>query len=293
MINSLSRSECVTDDDNDSSGGPPSGGTAPPSPMSDCGRPSGEFADACVQMRLSRPRKTVLEALGDVPPEAISRAVATTASSGSQTSLDSAPVSPTDFYGGSGSGSSDESEMQRLGDLHRVEFRAVAAVVADALERVTASAEPKVADFYEHYGEWAPLKVSLRTAIDTLADGTFVSPASLVAACVLLDRWCDHRPGVLQITRSNVYKLLVASLRVASKALELRTVNNGRFASAAGLPTSTVNELESRFIEELSFNVGILHCDFFRYSDKVHAAFRAPRGVAQVPVTLGAAPITA
>ncbi|KAH9597337.1 Cyclin PHO80-like [Trypanosoma melophagium] len=94
---------------------------------------------------------------------------------------------------------------------------------------------------------------------------TFISPSSLLAAIIYLDRLCLRHPALI-ITERNVLRLFLTSLRVASKVVELRSINNRHFANVFGLDTVTVNLLEGVFVKQLQFDVFLSPEEFGEYA---------------------------
>ncbi|ORC88835.1 uncharacterized protein TM35_000152660 [Trypanosoma theileri] len=94
---------------------------------------------------------------------------------------------------------------------------------------------------------------------------TFISPSSLLAAIIYLDRLCLRHPTLL-ITESNVLRLFLTSVRVASKVVELRSINNRHFANVFGLDTVTINLLEGVFVKQLQFDVFLSPEEFAEYA---------------------------
>uniref|UniRef100_A0A0A9WAX1 Cyclin-U4-1 n=1 Tax=Lygus hesperus TaxID=30085 RepID=A0A0A9WAX1_LYGHE len=75
------------------------------------------------------------------------------------------------------------------------------------------------------------------TILSRLANYTYISPSTLLAAIIYLDRLVLHCPTLL-IHRRNIEKLFVTSVRIASKVVDLRSVNNKNFANVFSMSTS-------------------------------------------------------
>ena len=112
-------------------------------------------------------------------------------------------------------------------------------------------------------------QISLEDYVWRVADHTYTSPATILSSFIYLDRLM-HRYHLL-ITDINCYKLFFVSIRVASKVLELRTLNNKNFAGIGGITNKHLNELEALFIGLLDFEVFISPLEFQRYASRLHA----------------------
>ena len=146
------------------------------------------------------------------------------------------------------------------------QLRLTATCLTSALELVCAHSDESIETHHHHYEDWAPAQDSLEEYVVRVAAKSHASPASLIAVAMLLDRWRSRNPGQCQLATTNVRKLFLAGLRVATKMLELRTVHNDSFAAAAGIPTSTMGEIEACFLHEMDFNVHVLPAAYLQYA---------------------------
>ncbi|AAZ13399.1 hypothetical protein, conserved [Trypanosoma brucei brucei TREU927] len=117
-----------------------------------------------------------------------------------------------------------------------------------------------------------------------LADLTFISPATLLGAAILLDRLCMRRPDIL-VTELNAPRLFLTSARVVSKVLELRSVSNRCFANAFGVNTKTLNLWEEFFIKMLKFDLCIKPQEFKEYTNLLFTSGAPPVRVAASPIS--------
>jgi hypothetical protein len=104
--------------------------------------------------------------------------------------------------------------------------------------------------------------------VHRLAEYTYISPATLVAALIFLDRLCV-RHNALLVTQLNVFKLFFVAVRVASKVVDLRTLNNKNFAAVGGISNRHLNDLEAKFLIDMRFDLYIQPREFFLYAQKV------------------------
>ncbi|CBZ27519.1 putative cyclin 11 [Leishmania mexicana MHOM/GT/2001/U1103] len=110
------------------------------------------------------------------------------------------------------------------------------------------------------------------------AEYTYISVSTLLASVIYLDRLCLRHPRLLLTTR-NIEKLLVAAVRVASKVVDLRSVNNKNFASVFSVPVQNMNELESEFLKLMSFDFFLSPKEFNNYAHLV----QLPAAYLQMP----------
>jgi hypothetical protein len=112
------------------------------------------------------------------------------------------------------------------------------------------------------YNSVVPPPVKLITYIRRVADFTYISPAILVAAVILIDRMQETHTEFL-LTELNIHKLFLVAVRVASKTIDLKALNNGNFAKVGGVSNEHLNDLECAFLMDLGFNVFVSAKQFF------------------------------
>ncbi|TPP44988.1 Cyclin family protein [Leishmania donovani] len=110
------------------------------------------------------------------------------------------------------------------------------------------------------------------------AEYTYISVSTLLASVIYLDRLCLRHPRLL-LTARNIEKLLVAAVRVASKVVDLRSVNNKNFASVFSVPVQDMNELESEFLKLMNFDFFLSPKEFNNYAHLV----QLPAAYMQMP----------
>jgi hypothetical protein len=104
--------------------------------------------------------------------------------------------------------------------------------------------------------------VKLITYVKRIADFTFISPATLVVAVILMERLLDLRRDI-SLTDLNVHKLFLTATRVASKVIDLKALNNANFSKVCGVSNEHLNDLECAFLMDLEFNVFVSAKQFF------------------------------
>ncbi|KAG5478083.1 hypothetical protein LSCM4_05482 [Leishmania orientalis] len=121
------------------------------------------------------------------------------------------------------------------------------------------------------------------------AEYTYISVSTLLSAVIYLDRLCLRHPRLLLTTR-NIEKLLVASVRVASKVVDLRSVNNKNFSSVFSVPVHDMNELESEFLKLMNFDFFLSPKEFNNYAHLVQlpAAYMQMPSSVRLPNTTSA-----
>ncbi|KAG5503530.1 hypothetical protein JKF63_05670 [Porcisia hertigi] len=110
------------------------------------------------------------------------------------------------------------------------------------------------------------------------AEYTYISASTLLSAVIYLDRLCLRHPRLL-LTARNIEKLLVAAVRVSSKVLDLRSVNNKNFASVFSVSVQDMNELESEFLRLMNFDFFLSPKEFENYAHLV----QLPAAYMQMP----------
>ena len=110
-------------------------------------------------------------------------------------------------------------------------------------------------------------QISLEDYIWRIANHTYTSPSTILSAFILLDRLMHNYHIV--ITEMNCYKFFFVAVRVASKVLEFRTLNNKNFAGIGGISNKHLNELEASFVGLLEFEVFISPTEFQKYASRL------------------------
>lgn len=116
-----------------------------------------------------------------------------------------------------------------------------------------------------HYDTVAPPSLSIQAYVKRVSDFTYVSPATLLSTVILVDRLLERYPA-LYLTPTNVFKIFFVAARIASKVLDLRSLNNKNFASVGGVSNQHLNDLEAKMLMDLRFDLFISQEHFVRYA---------------------------
>ncbi len=171
------------------------------------------------------------------------------------------------------------SEMEVLQEKHEPEFQRLMPIVAAALKDVVAIHEPLKAfappdDRYSYYETNAAPPITIDAYVQRISEYTYISPSTLLCSLVILDRLAGRHPTLL-FTMLNIYKIFFVAVRIASKVVDLRTLNNKNFAPVGGISNRHLNDIEARMLIDLRFDLYISPADFRAY------VRRATDGVAQ------------
>eukprot|EP00760_Papus_ankaliazontas_P038144 PhM_4_TR8884/c0_g1_i1/m.13954 len=167
------------------------------------------------------------------------------------------------------------SEIEVLQYKHQPEFEQLVPSVADALEAVLqqhslvvkSSGDTTDPQFKAFETSQKP-QITVEEYVWRIAEYTYTSPSTLLTALVFLDRLMSRYD--LLLTLMNMYKLFFVAVRVASKVVDLRTLNNKNFAGIGGINNKHLNDLEALFITLLHFDVFVSPVEFQRYCDRIH-----------------------
>jgi hypothetical protein len=126
-----------------------------------------------------------------------------------------------------------------------------------------------------HYDTVAPPSLSIQAYVKRVSDFTYVSPATLLSTVILVDRLLERYP-LLYLSPTNIYKIFFVAARIASKVLDLRSLNNKNFASVGGVSNQHLNDLEAKMLMDLRFDLFISQEHFVRYARCVIPPNMAP-----------------
>jgi hypothetical protein len=165
------------------------------------------------------------------------------------------------------------SELEILQEKHEGEFKQVVPVIAEALTAVIArhaeiAKTTQQDERYSMYQTNAVPGILVEDYVHRIAEYTYVSPATLVAALVFLDRLSHRHPSLL-FTQLNIFKLFFVAVRVGSKVVDLRTLNNKNFASVGGISNRHLNDLEARFLIDIRFDLFLAPREFNLYAQRI------------------------
>lgn len=182
------------------------------------------------------------------------------------------------------------SELESLHAKHESEFRVLIPVIGHALKSTMDAHQPLLLTTPrdEHlifYDTVAAPSISIQQYVRRIVDFTYVSPSTLLCSVILMDRLSRSFP-LLLYTPVNIFKLFFVAVRIASKVIDLRSLNNKNFASVGGVSNKHLNDLEARMLMDLRFNLYISQQEFVVYAKKLIApqlntaggsVFAAPR----------------
>ena len=108
-------------------------------------------------------------------------------------------------------------------------------------------------------------EIQLEDYMWRICDYTYISPTTLLMACIYIDRLIGE--GLI-LSQLNVFKLFFTSVRVASKVHELRSLSNKNFAVVGGVTTEQMNQLESLFMRDFKWKLWVEHETFVQYCQR-------------------------
>ena len=193
-------------------------------------------------------------------------------------------MSPTETepasFTGIGSARRPVAEVDALNNKHEAEFRVLVPSIGEALESALMMQRPpnspeegtgigcRLSDIsapFATYNTVVPSSLGIQTYVKRIAEYTFLSPATLVVAVILMERMLDKHQPQLALTRRNVHKLFLVSARVASKMIDLKALNNANFAKVGGISNQHLNDMEAKFLMDLEFDVFVTAKEFFTF----------------------------
>lgn len=166
------------------------------------------------------------------------------------------------------------SEIEILQEKHEPEFKQIIPSIAESLGNVVqqhAQLARVIAkdDRFAIYETNNVPGIQLDDYVHRIAEYTYISPASMLAAAIFLDRLCEKYPSLL-LTERNIFKLFFVSVRVSSKVVDLRSLNNKNFASVGGVSNKHLNDLEETFLKHLRFDLFLSPTEFLEYGRRMH-----------------------
>jgi hypothetical protein len=164
------------------------------------------------------------------------------------------------------------SELEVLQEKHDPEFRRVIPIVAEALKSVVAQHEPLLQrmprdERYSYYETNAVPQIRIEDYVQRIAEYTYISPSTLLCSLIVLDRLSGRHPTLL-FTPLNVFKIFFVAVRIASKVIDVRTLNNKNFAPVGGITNRHLNDIEARMLIDLRFDLYIAPREFLMYAEK-------------------------
>jgi len=169
----------------------------------------------------------------------------------------------------------DSNELEMLVTKFQPEFEQLVPAICDALNAVNVnhnlasrrrSRMTETCKFTDFKTSAVP-EISLEDYLWRVVDYCYISPTSMVLACILIDRLIISH-GLL-INPLNIFKLFFTSVRVASKVHELRSLSNKNFATVGGVSASQLNALEASFVNIFGWELWVEHEEFVKYCKRL------------------------
>ncbi|XP_075644076.1 cyclin-U2-2-like [Castanea sativa] len=98
--------------------------------------------------------------------------------------------------------------------------------------------------------------MTIESYLERIFRYTRAGPSVYVVAYVYIDRFCQTNPG-FRINATNVHRLLVTTIMVASKYVEDMNYRNSYFARVGGLTTEELNTMELEFLFLMKFKLHV------------------------------------
>ena len=136
----------------------------------------------------------------------------------------------------------------------------VVAVVADLIESVVVKADAATVSIYD--GQKAP-GISIEEYLSRWMTHTDCEAEVLIVAVVYIDRLCT-RTG-MAITETNVHRLLLASLVIATKWQMDRVNANTHYACVGGVTNAELTRLEVSLLNSLDWETHVETSLFTKY----------------------------
>lgn len=106
------------------------------------------------------------------------------------------------------------------------------------------------------FDAWEAPDLTIQSFLERIFRYTKAGPSVYVVAYVYIDRLCQNYPE-FRITPSNVHRLLITTIMVASKYVEDMNYKNSYFARVGGLTTKEMNKLEMDFLFMMGFKMHV------------------------------------
>ncbi|KAF8092397.1 hypothetical protein N665_0415s0017 [Sinapis alba] len=106
--------------------------------------------------------------------------------------------------------------------------------------------------------------MTIQSYLERIFRYTKAGPSVYVVAYVYIDRFCQVNPG-FRISLTNVHRLLITTIMIASKYVEDLNYRNSYFAKVGGLETEDLNRLELEFLFLMGFKLHVTVSVFESY----------------------------
>ncbi|KAF2593782.1 hypothetical protein F2Q70_00044181 [Brassica cretica] len=98
--------------------------------------------------------------------------------------------------------------------------------------------------------------LTIQSYLERIFRYTKAGPSVYVVAYVYIDRFCQFNPG-FKISLTNVHRLLITTIMIASKYVEDLNYKKSYFAKVGGLETEDLNRLELEFLFLMGFKLHV------------------------------------
>ncbi|CAN8318604.1 unnamed protein product [Cochlearia groenlandica] len=98
--------------------------------------------------------------------------------------------------------------------------------------------------------------MTIQSYLERIFRYTKAGPSVYVVAYVYIDRFCHNNQG-FRISLTNVHRLLITTIMIASKYVEDLNYRNSYFAKVGGLETEELNKLEIEFLFLMGFKLHV------------------------------------
>eukprot|EP00828_Plagiopyla_frontata_P003002 TRINITY_DN10729_c0_g1_i3.p1 TRINITY_DN10729_c0_g1~~TRINITY_DN10729_c0_g1_i3.p1 ORF type:complete len:155 (-),score=20.63 TRINITY_DN10729_c0_g1_i3:26-490(-) len=97
----------------------------------------------------------------------------------------------------------------------------------------------------------------------------YLTPSNeeIIVTLMLIERFIITTK--IQITLQNVHRIILTSLRIATKEFNDSTLNNQLFAKIGGVSNEELNSLEIEFLVLINFNIQISAADYFEKQQQI------------------------
>ncbi|CAH2057919.1 unnamed protein product [Thlaspi arvense] len=137
----------------------------------------------------------------------------------------------------------------------------VISVLSSLIERTLARNE-RISRSYGGFGKTRVFDcreipdMTIQSYLERIFRYTKAGPSVYVVAYVYIDRFCQNNEG-FRISLTNVHRLLITTIMIASKYVEDMNYRNSYFAKVGGLETEDLNKLELEFLFLMGFKLHV------------------------------------
>ncbi|CAF2124063.1 unnamed protein product [Brassica napus] len=137
----------------------------------------------------------------------------------------------------------------------------VISVLSSVIERTVARNE-RISPSYGGFGKTCVFDcmevpdMTIQSYLERIFRYTKAGPSVYVVAYVYIDRFCQNNQG-FRISLTNVHRLLITTIMIASKYVEDMNYRNSYFAKVGGLETEDLNNMELEFLFLMGFKLHV------------------------------------